>query len=116
MAKIRFRDLEYEIPEFTNRELMEIERVSGIPTSEVEAGLSRGSVHYSTMMAWAWIAIKRSGATITLDELLDAPVGSVALLKDEEEEAEADRPFDAGDGEDATPGPAGAPPSPNSSA
>lgn len=85
MAKTKFREVEYDIPEeFTNRELMEIERVSGVPASVVDAGLREKEIHYATVVAWTWIAIKRSGAKVKLDELLDAPAGSIEWITDDE--------------------------------
>ena len=99
MAQTKFRGVEYDIPdEFTNRELMEIEHVSGIPTSVVERGILEGAVHYSTLVAWTWVAIKRAGANVTLNALLDAPVGSITWIKDKPEEAEVPLGADAGEG------------------
>lgn len=93
MAKIKFQGAEYEIPAmFTNREFMEIERISGVPASQIDMG------HYGVMIAIAKVTLERHGAHKAARALLDADMGSVEYEGDEEED-------------DASP-PADSPPSP----
>lgn len=63
---VKFRGFDYDLPEeFTRREVVEIEQLTGVPVAEW-----RG--RYSVVVAMAAIAMKRAGAKITYDELLDS--------------------------------------------
>jgi hypothetical protein len=103
--QITFRGLGYELPDvddLTNREMMDVERISGRDMAEIIQYVNeKRPVPYSLIVAFAMIAIRRSGATITLDELLDAKL--TELIPDEEEpRAEGDNPGPLPDREPAS--------------
>lgn len=84
MAKVKFRGFEYEIPgEYTNREMIRIEQVSGLSAFEIDSRLRNNTLTYGAACAIAHIAISRAGAKISLDDLLDANVGELEIIGDE---------------------------------
>lgn len=86
MAKIRFRAAEYELPtEFTNREMIDIERVSGASAGQIYEAMKAGHVSWAMIVALASTAIARGGGAVSLDELLDANLDDLELMPDTEE-------------------------------
>lgn len=93
MPKIRFKELEYDAPgidDFTNREMMDVERISGHEAAEIFEMVQRRQFSFSVVVAIAHIAIRRSGATVTLDEILDAKMSDFEIVADTALEASAD--------------------------
>lgn len=90
MAEVKFRGLGYELPfDLTNREMMDVERISGSSALEVHRALKRKTLSWGMVVALMHIAMRRAGATIALDELLDAPMEDFDF-EDDGDEAEAD--------------------------
>ena len=87
MAHIVFKDLRYRLPEeYTSRELILMEQVSGLTVGEIDAHIKRGVASWGLLCAMAHVAMKRAGATVSLDDLLDAPVNVLGIEQDEKED------------------------------
>ena len=80
-SKVKFKGFEYEIPEeFTNREMMEIEDISNKSAGEISDGIKKKRLTWGATCAIAYAAMKRAGATVELDELLDASMGDIEII------------------------------------
>ena len=91
MAKVIFYKREYEIPsDFTNREMMECEKISGLSAPVISKAIVGGEAPWSLLIAWAWIAMQRAGTDATLDDLLDAKPDDLDWVNEEAEAKEAD--------------------------
>lgn len=126
MAKISFKGLTYEIPsKFTNREMVEIEQISKRDIAEVYEMMEKGRVSWGALMAILYVSMRRAGALVTLDEILDANPDAIERPAGEEDEDEAaggvaaPLPLPSGEdgsaGESEIPASSGAQPSPTSS-
>ena len=84
-------DGRYDLPAvFKNRELHEINMLSGTRADEILEECGRGNV--KTIIAIAVVVLARAGKTVDPDDFLDADAGSVVLDMTDAEEADADPP------------------------
>lgn len=90
----RVKGKEYPFPkEFTGRELVEIQRETGVRGAEIDAALEAGDA--LVLLSILAVSMRRAGEDPDLDELLDIPLGVDGGILVEEETA--DPPADAGD-------------------
>lgn len=93
MAKIVWKDTEYETPEtFTPREQGILKRVAGVRMGELEASLEAGDIEL--FAALLFIAKKRAGEIVDEAAILDDPdfLTHFRAIKDPEPEADASPP------------------------
>lgn len=88
MPKIVIKDIlglegEYDLDlEFTNRDFRIIKQTAGVRANEIEDAISAGDI--DVYVALAVIALRRAGKEHLVDDLLDAKVGSIRLVDEEE--------------------------------
>lgn len=85
MASVRYKGFEYEIPgEYTNREMMLIENIAECRAADFYNALDEegGQLKWGMIVAVSFIAMKRAGAKIPLDELLDADMDAIEFVGD----------------------------------
>ena len=92
-------DGRYEFPDFgfTNRELFEIKKLSGIRAGELIEALDANDT--AAFVGMAVVVLARHGKIVDPDDLWNAPVGSIVL----DIEADADPPTPPPSGSDMPP-------------
>lgn len=85
-------DGEYDLDlTFTHRDYRTIKQLSGVRALEVEDALKAGDM--DVILAVAEIALQRAGVPHHVDQLWDAEGGSMQLIQEEIEEADASPPL-----------------------
>jgi len=85
MPAIRFNGFSYPVVEkYTNREMIRLEMLSGLDTSEISEKITSGRLPWALMLAVATVALERAGATVTHAELLDADADALDWVADPE--------------------------------
>ena len=95
MPRIGYNGFEYDVPlqdTYTNREMIELERVSGHTFSDIAEMFEKGRIAWAVLVATAWISVQRAGAKVTLNELLDAQLDAISWIGDTVPEEAADSP------------------------
>lgn len=95
MASIIVNGRSYAVPEsYTYREMGLIKRLAGLRSGEITDALKAGDT--DLIVALTIIAMRREGAEVSEDDLLDMDVSAISF--DGGDEPEAESPGDAADG------------------
>lgn len=83
MASVKFRGMEYEIPnEWTNREAMEIERIAQCSMRDIAEAFKEENLRWGQVVAFSYLAMRRAGATVELKDVLDATPDDLEIVGD----------------------------------
>lgn len=92
--EIGFKGFKYEfITEHTNREIVELEQLTQLPAADLSVMIQTGRWSWTAILGLLYISMRRSGATITWDAILDADPDDVTLPTEDEAEEEAAGPL-----------------------